>query len=80
MIGEVGRPGSYSIEGTMELLTAISKAGGVGKFGSSAVDVIREEGAQQLLIRIDLNRVLEGRSPNIEIQPRDTVYVRRRLI
>lgn len=80
VIGEVGRPGSYLLEGPVDLLTAISQAGGISKFGSNVVEIARERGGRRWVIRADLNRVLRGADPNVTIQPRDTLYVRRRLI
>ncbi len=78
-LGEVQRPGAQLIEGPMDLLTAISLAGGITKFGSSRIEVFRSEGEVKLVIRINLERVLQGKDPNISIFPRDTIYVRRRL-
>ncbi len=80
VIGEVNRPGSYDMEERLDLLTAVSKAGGINKFGSSNLEIIRGEGEGRAVIRVDLNRVIEGLDPNIAIQPDDTIYVRRRLI
>ncbi len=80
MLGDIQRPGTYALEGnSTDLLTAISQAGGVTKFGSSRVDIIRERGNEQLTIRAHLGRILQGKDPNITILPRDTIYVRRRL-
>ncbi len=80
VLGEVERPGSYPIEGTTDVLTAISQAGGITKFGSNHVEIIRSRGIQKVTIKLNLNRILQGRDPNITILPRDTVYVRRRLL
>jgi len=80
VMGEVSRPGSYEMEERVDLLTAVSQAGGINKFGSSSIEIIRGEGEERVVIRVDLNRVIEGLDPNIAIQPDDTIYVRRRLI
>lgn len=78
-LGEVNSPGTYSMEGFMDLLTAISLAGGISKFGSSNVEVIRSNGDQQVVIRANVDRILKGKDSNIPILPRDTIYARRRL-
>lgn len=79
ILGEVAAPGAQEIEGPMDLLTAISIAGGVSKFGSNRIEVIRTLRAGTVVIRANLDRLLQGKDPNIPIHPRDTIYVRRRL-
>ena len=78
-LGEVQRPGAQPIEGPMDLLTALSLAGGINKFGSSRIEVFRFSGNTRLVIRVNMDRILQGKEPNISIFPRDTLYVRRRL-
>lgn len=79
MLGEVESPGAMTTDGNMDLLTAISLAGGLTKFGSSRVEVIRPVEGGKRVIRANLDRILKGRDPNPAIFPRDTIYVRRRL-
>lgn len=79
VFGEVQQPGSYPIEGSMDLLTAISIAGGITKFGSSRVEVIRGHGNEKVTIRTNLDRIVHGKEPNVNILPHDTVYVKRRM-
>ena len=79
VLGEVERPGSYPVEGTMDLLTAMSQAGGVTKFGSNRVEIIRGQKDRKVVIRTNIDRIIQGKEPNIEILPRDTIYVKRRL-
>lgn len=78
-LGEVSSPGTYPIESTMDVLTAISLAGGISKFGSSHIEIIRAVGNQRVVIRANLDRILKGRDSNFPILPRDTLYARRRL-
>ncbi len=78
-LGEVQHPGAQTIEGPMDLLTALSLSGGINKFGSNRIEVFRSSGNTRLVIRVNLDRVLQGKDPNIAIFPRDTLYVRRRL-
>lgn len=79
VLGEVKRPGTYPLEGTVDLLTAMSLAGGINQFGSSTVELIRQEGDRRTRVRVNLDRILVGKEPNFEIFPRDVIYVRRRL-
>ena len=79
-IGEVTRPGQYSVDGQMDLLTAISQAGGITKFGSSRIEIIRQHGKERWVVRADIERILRGKQPNVRIWPRDTLNVRRRFI
>ncbi len=78
-LGEMNPPGTYGIEGTIDLLTAVSLAGGISKFGSSRVEIIRSVGDQKMVIRSDIDRILKGKDSNPPILPRDTIYARRRL-
>lgn len=79
ILGEVTSPGAYAIEGNVDLLAAISTAGGITKFGSSQVEVIRAVGDKKVVLSANVDRVLQGRQPNLTILPRDTLYVKRRL-
>ncbi len=79
VLGEAERPGAQSIEGPMDVLTAISIAGGLTKFGSSRIEVIRTVQGKKSVLRANLDRILAGKEPNFPIFPRDTIYVRRRL-
>lgn len=78
-LGEVERPGAQPIAGPMDLLTAVSLAGGVTKFGSNRVEIIRSRGNEKIVIQANIDRILQGKEPNIRIYPRDTIYVKRRL-
>lgn len=78
-LGDVGRPGPLAIDGPTDLLTALSLAGGITKFGSNKIEIMRRVGDLQLVIRANVERILQGQDPNIKVHPRDTLYVRRRL-
>ena len=79
ILGEVVNPGSYSIEGNVPLLAAISLAGGITKFGSSHVEIIRTVSDAKVVVHGNVDLVLQGKQPNPAIFPRDTLYVKRRL-
>jgi len=81
VFGEVERPGSYLFDGSVDLLAAISMAGGFNKFASSKVELIRvfSDGSKQSF-RVNVNKVLSGRRETILMHPHDTIYVKRRLL
>ena len=79
-IGEVTQPGQYNLEGSLDLLTAVSQAGGITKFGANKVEIIRQRGKERVVIRASIERILRGKDPNVRIHPRDTINVRRRFI
>ncbi|MBI3615729.1 MAG: polysaccharide biosynthesis/export family protein [Candidatus Omnitrophica bacterium] len=79
VLGDVERPGAYLMEGPVDLLTALSQAGGITKFGSNHVEIIRGDQQKKMSIRIHMDRVIVGKEPNVAILPHDTIYVRRRL-
>ncbi len=79
VLGDVERPGSFAIDGSTDLLTALSESGGITKFGSSRIEIVREKGDTKYTIRANMDRILRGKEPNVEVLPRDTIFVRRRL-
>ena len=90
--GEVGRPGRVVIDNDLTLLGVIAESGGLAKFGSSKVRIIRKkaegvdvtgfepcEGAtQDLCIVVDLNEIRKGKTPDIVLTQNDKVVVSRR--
>ena len=78
-LGEVNNPGVYPIDSALDVLGAVSLAGGISKFGSSRIEVIRTVGAQKVVIRANLDRILQGKDPNFRIFPHDTIHAKRRL-
>ncbi|MBI4314020.1 MAG: polysaccharide biosynthesis/export family protein [Candidatus Omnitrophica bacterium] len=80
VLGEVERPGSYTLEGRVDLLAALSMAGGLNKFASSRVEIIRALwDGQKTSYDVDVNAILSGRRPVVLVHPHDTIHVKRRL-
>lgn len=76
--GEVVRPGPYVLEDNTTVLRAVSIAGGFTKFGSaSRVKVLRPtEGAGYETIKVDLKRIMDGKSDqDVLLKPGDMVVV-----
>lgn len=79
VLGEVEKPGTYPLEGRVDVLAALSMAGGINKFGGSSLEIIRvQANGQKVRYRVDTNEILSGRRPAILIHPHDTLHVRRR--
>jgi polysaccharide biosynthesis/export protein len=78
--GEVARPNRYQIDNELTVTGAISLAGGLTRFGSNKVDVLRftEPGRTEKL-EVDLKAVREGKVQDIVLRPNDTITVPRRL-
>lgn len=80
--GEVQSPGEYEIVGSLSVLQAIARAGGMKEDTAkkSEVQVIREDqDGQRFVIIVDLKRALNGGdlSQDIRLLPSDMVYVPR---
>ena len=90
--GEVGRPGRVVIENNLTLLGVIAESGGLAKYGSSKVRIIRkkDEGVdvtgfepcegdtQDLCAVVDINDVRKGKVRDIVLAPDDKVVVSHR--
>jgi polysaccharide biosynthesis/export protein len=77
VLGEVGHPGPYPAIGDRRLYDLISAAGGLTeKAGRSVTIVHRSNPDQKTEIRLPSN-LAEDTTPNVEIQPGDTIIVSR---
>jgi polysaccharide export outer membrane protein len=79
--GEVNKPGRYAIESDLTVTGAVSLAGGLTRFGSTAVKVRRTDPAtgKTTMIEIDLKDVRNGKKPDVALLPNDVVSVSRRF-
>ena len=74
--GEVQRPGEYAYKEGMTALNACIIAGGFAKFAApNRTKVVRREGDAQKTFKIDLNDVIDGDIPDMELQPGDIISV-----
>lgn len=90
--GEVGRPGRILVENELTLLGVIAESGGLAKFASSKVRVIRKkaegvdvtgfepcDGAGADLCRVvDINAIRKGKVQDIVMAANDKVVISRR--
>jgi polysaccharide export outer membrane protein len=79
--GEVHRPNRYELERELTVMGAVSLAGGLTRFGSNDVKVVRVDpvtGERQIL-EVDLKAIRKGKRQDPRLQPNDVVSVPRRL-
>jgi polysaccharide export outer membrane protein len=78
LMGQVGRPGAFPLQGNMTVLQAISLAGGLAQFANAKkVYILRNENGQQVRLPFNYKDVIKGKRPeqNIALQPGDTIVV-----
>ncbi|HEY0803286.1 MAG TPA: polysaccharide biosynthesis/export family protein [Steroidobacteraceae bacterium] len=78
VIGKVNRPGDFALNRPIDVMQAISLAGGVTPFASAdRIRVLHREGTKQNSIRFRYSEVAKGRNlaQNVLLQSGDTVIV-----
>lgn len=79
--GEVKNPGSFPLSGGLTVLKAVSVAGGLSKFGNKGkVEILRKNrsgGAER--IKVDLDEIERGKSPDVPLLAEDIVKVGKRV-
>jgi len=74
--GRVKRPGSFDFQPGMTALSVCIMAGGFTVWAKPQnTKVIRQQGGKQIVIKINLNDVREGKIADIKLQPGDNIYV-----
>jgi polysaccharide export outer membrane protein len=78
VIGQVNNPGVFVVNPNVDVMQALSMAGGITAFASSGdIRILRRNGARQVAIPFDYNEVLKGKNldQNIVLQSGDIVVV-----
>jgi polysaccharide export outer membrane protein len=78
VVGKVAHPGDFPLVGSVDIVQALSMAGGATPFAdTNAIRVLRRDGIQQVSIRFRYGDIEHGRrlSQNILLQSGDTVVV-----
>jgi polysaccharide export outer membrane protein len=79
IVGQIAKPGSYSLSESTTVLDAIAQAGGIGIYAkSNAIYVLRQRpDGSSIQLPFHYKQVLKGTnlSQNVRLQPRDTVVV-----
>ena len=84
VLGEIMRPGVYSVTGSKTVLEAIGQAGGFSRDAvSSSIVLVRGGFLQPQPQRLNLSKALEGREvqrQNIALQSEDIIFVPKKFI
>ncbi len=77
VIGDVGKPGGYLIEGknTVTVLQALALAQGVNRTAKSNGSLIRNTLSGRTETQLALNKILANQAPDVKLQDGDIVYV-----
>jgi polysaccharide export outer membrane protein len=78
VIGQVNKPGTFIMNPVLDVMQALSLAGGMTPFASlKNIRILRRENGVQTAIRFDFTDVAEGRSleQNIQLRSGDVVVV-----
>jgi len=76
VFGEVQRPGTFNYENRMNIIQAITLAGGFAKFADrNGTFVTRLIEGQEQRIQVSVRSIGEGKRPNFSLEPGDIVYV-----
>ncbi len=74
--GEVKKPGIYPFKPGLTALEACLMAGGFDKFAApNRARIVRKKGKQQIVIKINLNKVREGEISDMELKPGDLINI-----
>jgi polysaccharide export outer membrane protein len=78
VIGKVNKPGEYPLGRYVDVLQALSMAGGLTPFAdSNEIRVMRREGGRQVVLPFEYSRVVRGQKleQNIQLRGGDVVVV-----
>lgn len=78
VVGQVARPGAYTTVANIDVMQALSLAGGLTPFASkSQIKVLRTEEGKQVVVPFDYGDVEDGDNldSNVMLRPGDTVVV-----
>ncbi len=74
--GKVKQPGLYDFQTGLSALSVCIMAGGFDEFAApNRTAIIRNEGDEQKVIKVNLEKVVEGKLADIPLEPGDRVYI-----
>jgi polysaccharide biosynthesis/export protein VpsN len=80
VLGQVQKPGSFSLLPGMTLVQAISQAGGLNPIANrDRVNLTRKDKQAAVTVVLSFDAITEGRSPDIPLQAGDQIYVHERI-
>lgn len=76
VMGRVRRPGAYDYQEGLTALNACIMAGGFDPFAApSRATITRVENGQKKIIKINLERIRDGKDPDVILKPGDRIYI-----
>lgn len=76
VFGQVQRPGTFPFQDSMDIVHAITLAGGFTQLADeNATTVTRRRGDRERRFRIPVRAIGQGRAASFYLEPGDTVYV-----
>jgi polysaccharide biosynthesis/export protein VpsN len=79
VLGQVQKPGSFTLEPGMTLLQALSQAGGLTSLANvSRVNLTRTSQGKATTVVVNIEAIYEGNVEDIPLQPGDRVFVHER--
>jgi polysaccharide export outer membrane protein len=80
VLGQVNKPGSVTYFPRMTVMDAIAAAGGFTPVAAqNSVKLRREIGGRTQSATCRVSDISEGRAPNVELKPRDVLFVEERI-
>lgn len=80
VLGQVQRPGSFSLTPGMTLVQAISLAGGLNAIANGErVNLTRKDRQGTTTVVLSFDSITDGRSPDLPLQAGDQIYVHERV-
>lgn len=81
VLGQVAKPGTFPFEGEMNIVQAITLAGGFTQMArKNNVIVTRVDGGVEKRIKVPVERISEGLAPNFQLKAGDIVFVPERIM
>ncbi len=76
VFGEVKKPGTFAFEDGMNIIQAITLAGGFEKLANkNAIAVTRILDGREQRVQVPVKEIGEGKTPNFRLEPGDIVFV-----
>ena len=74
--GQVKQPGVFDYQPGATVLSACIMAGGFAQFAAPArTKIVRNEGGSPISIKVNLEKIIKGETPDIPVKPGDRIHV-----
>ncbi|MDB4968023.1 MAG: polysaccharide export protein [Myxococcales bacterium] len=80
ILGQVGHPGTFSYTPSMNVVEAITVAGGfTGLASKNSTTITRSENGKKTIVRVPVADIGEGKAQNVYLRPGDIISVPERI-